>query len=62
MERMCVRVKEACELLSIGRTSLYKADIPHIKINGVRLYKLDDLRAYLNAHTVKSNCKAGETL
>lgn len=59
MERLCVRVKEACQLLSIGRTSLYKADIPHIKINGIRLYKIEDLRLYLDSHTVK-NSSEGE--
>lgn len=55
MERLCVRAKEACQLLSIGRTSLYKADIPHIKINGIRLYKIEDLRLYLDSHTVKKS-------
>lgn len=55
MERLCVRVKEACQLLSIGRTSLYKADIPHVKINGIRLYRIEDLRSYLDGHTVKNS-------
>ena len=59
MERLCVRVKDACELLSIGRTSLYKADIPYIKINGIRLYKIEDLRSYLDGHTVKNSYKMG---
>ena len=52
MERMCVRVKEACQLLSIGRTSLYKLDIPYSKINGVRVYQIKDLELYLNSHKV----------
>ena len=55
MERLCVRAKEACQLLSIGRTSLCKADISHIKINGIRLYKIEDLRLYLDSHTVKKS-------
>lgn len=59
MERLCVRVKEACELLSIGRTSLYKLDIPHVKINGIRLYRIEDLRSYLDGHTVKNSYKMG---
>ena len=52
MERLCVRVKEACELLSIGRTSLYKSDIPYIKINGIRLYMKKGLDSYLDSHKV----------
>lgn len=51
-QRLCVRVNEACEMLSIGRTSLFKSDIPYIKINGIRLYKIEDLIAYLDAHKV----------
>lgn len=51
-QRLCVRVNEACEMLSIGRTSLFKSDIPYIKINGIRLYKIEDLSAYLDAHKV----------
>lgn len=56
-KRLCVRVNEACELLSMGRTSLFKSDIPYIKINGLRLYRIEDLEAYLEAHIVKK----GET-
>jgi len=60
MERMCVRVKEACELLSIGRTSLYKLDIPYSKINGVRVYQIKDLELYLDSHkVVKHSYKIG---
>lgn len=56
-KRLCVRVNEACELLSMGRTSLFKSDIPYIKINGLRLYRIEDLEAYLEAHIIKK----GET-
>ena len=56
-KRLCVRVKEACELLSMSRTSLFKSDIPYVKINSLRLYRIEDLEAYLEAHIVKK----GET-
>ncbi len=52
-QRLCVRVREACTMLSIGRTTLFNLDIPYIKINGLRLYKVRDLEAYLDVHTVK---------
>lgn len=52
-QRLCVRVKEACEMLSISRTTLFKSDIPYVKMNGLRLYKIADLLAYLDARTVK---------
>lgn len=48
----CVRVADACKMLSIGRTTLFNLDIPYIKINSLRLYKVEDLAAYLEAHTV----------
>lgn len=51
-KRLCVRVAEACEMLSIGRTTLFSLDIPYIKINSMRLYKVEDIEAYLVAHTV----------
>lgn len=51
-QRLCVRVAEACKMLSIGRTTLLELDIPYIKINSIRLYKVADLEAYLEAHTV----------
>ena len=49
-QRLCVRVSDACAMLSISRTTLYTLDIPYIKINSVRLYKVADLEAYLEAH------------
>ena len=54
MERklLSVRVADACKMLSIGRTTLFSLDIPYIKINSMRLYKVADLEAYLEAHTV----------
>lgn len=52
MERLCVRVSDACKMLSIGRTTLFSLDIPYIKINSMRLYKVEDIEAYLVAHTV----------
>ena len=52
-QRLCVRVADACRMLSIGRTTLFSLDIPYIKINSARLYKVADLEAYLEAHTVK---------
>ena len=52
MEKLCVRVCDACKMLSIGRTTLFSLDIPYVKINSVRLYKVADLEAYLEAHTV----------
>ena len=51
-QRLCVRVSDACKMLSIGRTTLFSLDIPYVKINSVRLYKVADLEAYLEAHTV----------
>ena len=51
-QRLCVRVPDACKMLSIGRTTLFSLDIPYVKINSVRLYKVADLEAYLEAHTV----------
>jgi hypothetical protein len=49
---LCVRVPDACKMLSIGRTTLFSLDIPYIKLNRIRLYKVEDLEAYLDAHTV----------
>jgi hypothetical protein len=51
-QRICVRVADACKMLSIGRTTLFKLGIPYIKINSMRLYKVADLEAYLEAHMV----------
>ena len=52
MERqlLCVRVPDACKMLSIGRTTLFSLDIPFVKINRIRLYRIEDLEAYLEAH------------
>ena len=57
-KRLCVRVSEACEMLSMGRTSLFKSDIPYIKINGLRLYRIEDLEAYLEAHIQRKEKRA----
>lgn len=51
-QRMCVRVADACAMLSIGRTTLFSLDIPYIKVNRLRLYRIEDLEAYLKAHTI----------
>ena len=51
-QRICVRVADACKMLSIGRTTLFKLGIPYIKINSMRLYKVAALEAYLEAHMV----------
>lgn len=50
MEKLCVRVSEACRLLGIGRTTLFKSDIPYVKLNGLRVYRIKDLEAYLETH------------
>lgn len=47
-----VRVPDVCKMLSIGRTTLFSLPIPYIKLNRIRLYKVEDLEAYLDAHTV----------
>lgn len=52
-KKLCVRVPTACEMLGIGRTTLFSLDIPYVKINSVRVYKIADLEAYLDAHTVR---------
>ena len=52
-QRLCVRAAEACQMLSISRTSLFKSDIPYAKVNGCRVYRIADLKAYLEAHMVK---------
>lgn len=57
-KRLCVRVGEACEMLSMGRTSLFNSDIPYIKINGLRLYRIEDLEAYLVAHIQRKEKRA----
>jgi len=57
-KRLCVRVGEACEMLSMGRTSLFNSDIPYIKINGLRLYRIEDLEAYLEAHIQRKEKRA----
>lgn len=57
-KRLCVRVNEACEMLSMGRTSLFNSDIPYIKINGLRLYRIEDLEAYLEAHIQRKEKRA----
>ena len=49
-QRLCVRVPDACKMLSIGRTTLFSLDIPFVKINRIRLYRIEDLEAYLEAH------------
>ena len=49
-KRLCVRVMEACEMLSMSRTTLFNSDIPYVKINRLRLYRIEDLEAYLEAH------------
>lgn len=50
---LSVRVSDACKMLSISRSTLFNLDIPYVKINSMRLYKVADLEAYLEAHTVK---------
>lgn len=50
MEKLCVRVEDACKLLSVSRTTLFNLDIPYVKINGLRLYMIKDLNAYIEAH------------
>lgn len=57
-KRLCVRVLEACEMLSMGRTTLFKSDIPYVKINKLRLYRIEDLEAYLEAHLQNKEVKA----
>ena len=57
-KRLCVRVGEACDMLSMGRTSLFNSDIPYIKINGLRLYRIEDLEAYLEAHIQRKEKRA----
>jgi len=48
---ICVRVKQACEMLSIGRTTLYSIDdLPYFKMNSVRLYLVEDLEKWANKH------------
>lgn len=48
---ICVRVKQACEMLSIGRTTLYSIkDLPYFKMNSVRLYFVEDLEKWANKH------------
>lgn len=48
---ICVRVKDACELLSIGRTTLYGLkDLPYFKYNKLRLYRVEDLEAWAIKH------------
>ncbi len=58
MERLCVKVKEACKMLSIGRSSLYKLDIPYVKLCNCRIYRIADLEAYISAHTVSKKGEA----
>lgn len=59
MERICVRVNEACKLLGIGRTTLFMSDIPYIKMKSLRLYLIKDLEAYLEAHKRVGRVKRG---
>lgn len=49
---LCVRVPDACKMLSIGRTTLFSLPIPYIKLNRIWLYKVEDLEAYLDAQAV----------
>lgn len=37
-------------MLSMSRTTLFNSDIPYVKINKLRLYRIEDLEAYLEAH------------
>ncbi|MCR5064007.1 MAG: helix-turn-helix domain-containing protein [Treponema sp.] len=57
-QRLCVRVPDACKMLSIGRTTLFSLDIPFVKINRIRLYRIKDLEAYLEAHLNNSEVTA----
>ena len=52
-QRLCVRVAEACNMLAISRSTLFKASIPYSKVAGCRVYRIADLEAYLEAHKVK---------
>lgn len=57
MEQIYVRVKDACKYLCCGRTTLFMSDIPYTKMNSLRLYKIKDLEAYLEARRVTGKKK-----
>ena len=57
-KRLCVRVNEACEMLCMSRTTLFNSDIPYVKINRIRLYRIEDLEAYLEAHLQRKEERA----
>ncbi len=51
-KKICVRTDEACKMLSICRSSLFKSSIPYIKMNGCRLYRVSDIEAFLEKNVV----------
>lgn len=38
-KKICVRAEEACKMLSICRSSLFKSSIPYVKMNGCRYFR-----------------------
>lgn len=51
-KKICVRAEEACKMLSICRSSLFKSSIPYVKMNGCRLYRVADIESYLEKNIV----------
>lgn len=51
-KRICVRAQDAADMLSISRSLLFKLDIPYVKINNCRIYKVSDLEDFADAHKV----------
>lgn len=49
IQKKYLRMSEACEYLGVSRSTLSKSQIPFIKLNGVRLYDVRDIDAYLES-------------
>lgn len=52
-ERLLLRVEEAAEMLSLGRSKTYalvaSGDLPSVRIGKARRIHIDDLRAWIEA-------------
>ena len=60
-QRICIREKEACEMLGISRSTLFKSGIPFSYINACKVYRIKDIEEYLDAHMVQPAEQNGGT-
>ncbi len=58
-QRICVREKEACQMLGISRSTIIKSGIPFSYINTCKVYRISDIEKYLDAHLVSQPVQEG---